>query len=116
MIRDPNFHKKPNLTLEHLIFILKVKYGITIPTTPDHTPAFFTDHTFHGPWRRPTQGATLVTEENEQHVEEEQSLHPPRLLQSSLDVCLDCLQSSMDRLKIASNHHSHELAFIRDSL
>lgn len=48
VIRDPNFLRKPNLALGHLIaFILEVKYNISYSVALDHTLTLFTNYTFH---------------------------------------------------------------------
>lgn len=69
IVRDLNFHRKPNLALGHLIaYILEVKYGIIFPSTLNHIPSRVINHSFHIFYdhrRHPTKGATQATKEDE---------------------------------------------------
>lgn len=47
-IKYPNFLRKPNLALDHLItFIMKAKYDISFPIPHDTSLTSFSNHSFH---------------------------------------------------------------------
>lgn len=46
--RNPQFNKKHNLALGHMIvYLLEVKYNISYPIELKHIPSHFTNHSFH---------------------------------------------------------------------
>lgn len=48
IIKDPNFHTKPNLALGHIItLIIEANYDIYFPIALDHLPYSFTGYYLH---------------------------------------------------------------------
>lgn len=98
IIRDPNFHRNPNLSLEHLTFyILEVNYNLSYYTEPNHTPFFFHWPFFlHLLWSEEVLFSVCIEGQRRDGTFWRGASYSTRQPQVDLDTYLACLELTID--------------------